>query len=182
MTPGRRPPADALSVQPARAADVGALEDLIRACGLDLVRQGFRNWLPPYPGMALQQDAANGELYVGAVRGDLIGTFALNRDDGGRYPSGMWHDPHADARYLHRLAIHPSQQGRGWGARLLRAAQGEAATLGAAWLRLDANAANAPLLAFYARAGYERRGEIDLALPRPDLPSLRLTCFERPVR
>lgn len=118
-------------------------------------------------------------MFVALLDGELAGTFALNAQGGERYGEITWREPSSPALYLHRLAVAPALQGRGWGRALLEAAQEEARSRGAAWLRLDVYEDNARLVHFYAAAGYEARGRIRIDIGRDDLPVLPLVCMER---
>ncbi|WP_170131074.1 GNAT family N-acetyltransferase [Deinococcus yavapaiensis] len=164
-----------LTVHVASPSDVPRIEALIGACGLHLATRGHRNWLPPYPLDFVRRDQERGEAFVALLDGELVGTFALTAL-GGEVP---WREPSAPALYLHRLAVEPALQGRGWGQALLQAAQEEARARGAAWLRLDAYEDNVFLARFYAAAGYEARGRVRIDIGREDLPVLKLICMER---
>lgn len=55
---------------------------------------------------------------------------------------------------IENIAVRPDQQGKGLGDKLLRHAEGHAASLGFTETRLYTNAAFASNLAFYAKRGY----------------------------
>jgi ribosomal protein S18 acetylase RimI-like enzyme len=60
--------------------------------------------------------------------------------------------------YVNRLAVHPTWQQHGLGREMMARAEHQCAVDGATSIRLEAFAANAALLRWYDRLGYERCG------------------------
>jgi len=79
-----------------------------------------------------------------------VGTFALLDADLLFWPE----DPPGEARYLHKLGVHPDAQGRGLAHRLLDEAARETREAGCLFLRLDTAAARPKLRALYESAGF----------------------------
>jgi GNAT superfamily N-acetyltransferase len=65
------------------------------------------------------------------------------------------------AFYVHNLVVRPRWSGHGMGRELLAWAERDAAGRGRDLLRLDCVASNATLCAFYARAGFTERGDVE---------------------
>lgn len=167
--PRRRNSDDIIPVLQIERVAPGAVEQLheiIRQCGQDMKqRLGLRHWVPPYPLTDLRQDAVERAVYAVRADGRAVATFTVGTSvprrnwDGLRSVApGTWIDLDARALYLNRLAVLPELQGTGIGRCCLDTIEGLAREAACATVRLDACAANAGLLQFYHRAGYERRG------------------------
>jgi GNAT superfamily N-acetyltransferase len=154
----------ACRVSAALPSDLDDVYELLAAAGLKLSAQGFNNWVPAYPRSRIHADIAEGALFVVRVieatdsTGRLIATYALRSAPVRPYDPAPWPVPDAPARYLNRLAVDPSQQGRGIGRWCLAHIAEVSAREGASAIRCDVIAANAPLRRFYESAGYVARG------------------------
>jgi GNAT superfamily N-acetyltransferase len=99
---------------------------------------------------------AAGEVYLGLIENDLVGTFRLVRDG---HP--VWSHADHSSLYLENLAVRRTWSGRGIGRQLLMWAEQETLRLNMNRLRLDCFADNAVLRKYYEDAGYEGCGEVD---------------------
>jgi ribosomal protein S18 acetylase RimI-like enzyme len=75
---------------------------------------------------------------------------------------------------IHRLAINPVQQGKGFAKRLISFAEGEILRMDFKSIRLDAFSGNLKALMLYEGMGYQKRGEVNF--PGRNLPFI---CFEK---
>lgn len=148
----------ALAWRPAEAADLPSVAALLAAAGAELARQGFQNWIEPYPVPRLLADLAERQVVGGWQDGALLACFLLGRTPVVPYEDLHWPAGPAPAAYLNRMAVAPPHQGRGLGAACLTEVHHRAAALGARVVRCDALAANARLGRFYARHGYRHAG------------------------
>ncbi|WP_045234997.1 GNAT family N-acetyltransferase [Deinococcus pimensis] len=145
---------------------------LLRASAEALERRGTPLWtaaslteerlLASYPLSALR--------FAVLPEGEEVATLVLLDHDEEFWPDARPHE----ALYLHKLAVRPERQGRGYGEAALDAASREARARGRALLRLDTAADRANLRAFYERLGFEPRGE-------RDVQGLRVVLYERRV-
>jgi ribosomal protein S18 acetylase RimI-like enzyme len=151
-------PSGTLAIRRATPADVEA----IAAIHDDTMRwtfaQGFRR-ADPLDLDTLRADAleriADHEVYVAAREDGLpIATFALAWED-----DGLWSDMPGGAAYLFAFAVKRAFAGEGVGHALLRWAAGRVAATGTPYLRLECNADNPRLRAYYEQAGFTFRGE-----------------------
>lgn len=111
--------------------------------------------------------------------GDRIaGTVTLDWDD------QLWTDHPGRAAYVHRLAV--ERWAAGAGILVLDWAAGQARDRDATAVRLDCVAANAGLRAYYERAGFRHRGDVEVggAPGRRDDggPRTVVSRYERSVR
>ena len=128
-------------IRDAAPADLDAVEALeTRVFDADeLSRRSLRYYIgaPTARFLVLEQ--------AGAVIGDAIVAFRRG----------------ARVARLYSVAVHPDHAGHGHGRRLLAACERAAAERGAATLRLEVRADNAPAIALYDRSGYAEFGRYD---------------------
>lgn len=136
-------------VRQATPDDFDALLEIRDRVAVDLLERGFQ-WNPS----ALTYEHLDGwtragALWVGDVRGTVVGSVAVWLYD----PVGWW--PRADlAGYVRDLMIDPSYRHQGLGAHLLRWAERYISGLGRNRVRLDCDASNKRLWRYYTEAGY----------------------------
>lgn len=92
---------------------------------------------------------------VGYLDGQAVGTYNLLEADRWFWPD----DPPGQARYLHKLGVHPAWQGRGLAHRLLSEAEAECRVLGLEYLKLDTALDRPQLQHLYESYGFARAGE-----------------------
>jgi GNAT superfamily N-acetyltransferase len=163
----------------ATSADAAGVHALLVAAGRGLAARGFLNWSTPYPREKLDADIATREVYVVFDDGDRrerrpIATFALGATPARADAPMHWRTPDAPARYLNRLAVDPTHQGRGLGGWCLERIEELARDAGATAVRCEVLRANAATRRLYERHGYEERGEWYRA-------DWTFTCYERPL-
>jgi GNAT superfamily N-acetyltransferase len=140
-----------------------AVHALLYACGRDLsLRFGFRNWDPPAPIYIIQQDALEREVYLFRKGSEVIATITLGMQAAIPYDKGIsWSADISSAVYVNRLAVHPLQQGYGYGHFCMRFAEDRARALGATAVRCDVLAVHEKLRLFYEGMEYKVAGERD---------------------
>ena len=124
-------------------------------------------------------DAAAGRLYAVEDGTAIIATFAVCDEPDDYFGTVAWAEPHAPARYLHRIAVVPAIHGQGLGSWTLAQAEAIAASQGAGYLRLDCLLKDERAMRFYRRHGYCERGVVRVASDEPAQPLIPLACFER---
>ena len=98
-----------------------------------------------------------GESWIARWRGERAGKITLEWQDTKTWGQTPW-----DAVYVHGLSTHRDYAGTGVGLALLRWAERAAEAAGREYVRLDCNADNPELRAYYERAGFTSRGEVAL--------------------
>lgn len=99
-----------------------------------------------------------------------VGTYVLLDRDPLFWPG----DPPGEARYLHKLGVHPDVQGQGLARLLLEEAARQTREEGASFLRLDTAADRPRLRALYESAGFRPVDEVEVQ-------GLRVVRYELPV-
>ena len=143
---------------------LGVLTDAARW----LTERGVEQWPDRFSVEWVMPAIERGETWLAEVDGEAVGTLVVQWDD-----PMFWAGYPAEAGYLHRLAVR--RPGGGDGGVLLEWAERLAADHGRAFLRLDCVASNAPLRAYYERAGYEHVGDVTVG-------GYTQARYEKPVR
>ncbi len=120
--------------------------------------RGYEPGHPPRPLAEIFADViARGEMYIALRGGVAAGKVAVTTKD------DLWADLPGEALYVHGLMVCRAFGGQGVGLAMLRWAERYAAEMGKALLRLDCDATNPELRAYYERAGFTHRGDVALA-------------------
>jgi ribosomal protein S18 acetylase RimI-like enzyme len=167
-----------MSVEAAQPADAFDAFRTIALCTDMLQRHGIDQWDDVYPSLGVvQQDARVGSLFV--IRDELmcIGSVCVNDEQDSEWGTVDWKYVAGPFLCVHRLSVHPAWQNRGLGRQMMDFAEAAARDRGCQSIRLDAYTANAPVVSFYAKRGYERVGEV--WFPRR---SAAFVCLEKLVR
>ena len=146
--------------QAIRAASFSELLPVLRASAQAQEERGLPMW--PQEALTaerLQRQYPGGQGYVGTQGGPAVAAMILVATDPHFWP----HDPHGEALYLHKLAVHPDWQGAGLGSLMVEAAAEQARAAGVLWLRLDTAADRPKLRAIYEALGFMlvREGRMD---------------------
>ena len=148
-------------IRPAKLTDIPNILSLTKACAADLCRKGIYQWNEKYPSReAFTADLDRGELWVLELKGQLIGCMALSKVMDSEYETVEWIGINGDNRYVHRLAIYPDFQGRGYARQLMDHAEALARSEGAVSIRLDTFSQNKRNQRFYENRGYTRLGSV----------------------
>jgi GNAT superfamily N-acetyltransferase len=149
-----------MTVRPAQESDIEAILTIWAEADEWMRQRGIEPGAPPMPlrnivSNRIQDDAC----YV--VRKDgppskVVGTITLEWAD-----DGVWSDRSPDdACYVHGLATERASAGQGIGVALLRWAEDMALAAGKSYVRLDCNATNPALRAYYEHAGLTHCGDL----------------------
>jgi GNAT superfamily N-acetyltransferase len=125
--------------------------------------RGIDPLAPPMPLRdIISHRIANGVCYIiwttDRAPSRIVGTITLEWVD-----DGVWSDRRSDdSCYVHGLATERSSAGQGIGVALLRWAEEMARAAGKTSVRLDCNADNPALRAYYERAGLTHCGDVQV--------------------
>lgn len=163
-------------IVPAKHSEISEILALTRACGAHLVAQGIQQWDENYPNKtAFTTDINRKELYVLKAQQRIIGTLVISTFMDAEYQDVDWITPSQDNLYIHRLAVHPDQQGQGRARELMDWAYAFAKARKAPSIRLDTFSQNARNQRFYEARGYVKCGEIYF----PRIKEYPFYCYER---
>ena len=138
--------------------------------------RGIFQWDENYPSQeAFQRDIHAGELWTLALDGAIRGCVVVSKQMDPEYETVGWLTPNHNNRYIHRLAVHPDFQGKGYARALMDHAEALAASEGAASMRLDTFSRNHGNQKFYEQRGYQRLGAVYF----PKQSTYPFYCYER---
>ena len=86
----------------------------------DLRERGIKQWDRYYPNrFIVKADLKKGNLFGIMANNQLIGAVVLDANQSKKYRSLHWEDREGKPAIIHRLAVHLSYQGKGFGNELL---------------------------------------------------------------
>lgn len=146
-------------IRHATAADVPALQVLLRDCVAAMRAAGIEQWDEVYPNEAIiRKDIAAQTLRVLDESGSIIGCVTLDDQPDPLWKGLAWSDDGVPFIAVHRLMIHPSHQGRGLAKKLMLHTESVAKDGECRSIRLDSFTQNPGALALYEKLGYRRTG------------------------
>ena len=139
----------------AAPADLDDVLDILNETARWLTSRGINQWVDGFPRKLIAAGISHGEVYLARRERRAVGTFTLKWSD-----ELFWPGATGASGYIHRIAVR--REARGLGVELLKIAERVTAASGRKLLRLDCFAANDALCAYYERAGFARRGDIEV--------------------
>ncbi|MDX1315185.1 MAG: GNAT family N-acetyltransferase, partial [Eudoraea sp.] len=136
---------------------------------------GIYQWNELYPSRTvLEKDVDRGELYLLENPEGLVGIIALTSLMDEEYEAVAWLTPNQNNLYVHRLAVSPEYQGRGFAQKLMSFAEAFAREANYSSIRLDTFSQNPRNQKFYEQRGYSRLGNVYF----PNQSEFPFYCYE----
>lgn len=140
----------------ARSPDTAAVSSVLSAAAAKLVDEGRALWGAAETSEAAVAPHVQAGLYHLGVAGDeIVGVFRLQGEDAAFWPEV----PAGTSAFLHKLAVLPRHQGRGFAHALLAHAVEVTRGRGLAFLRLDCVAGRPGLRAVYETFGFRHHSD-----------------------
>ncbi|ULC59629.1 GNAT family N-acetyltransferase [Flaviramulus sp. BrNp1-15] len=141
--------------------DINKLLEITKACASKMIGENIYQWNEFYPSKAaFTKDVERNELYVLESEKSIIGCITISTFMDEEYIPINWLTPNSKNIYIHRLAIHPDQQGKGYAQKLMDYAETYGRKNSYASVRLDTFSQNKRNQKFYELRGYKRLGDI----------------------
>ena len=141
--------------------NIDSILQITEACAANMISKNIYQWNEFYPNKkAFLNDIERNELYVIKLENSIIGCITISAFMDDEYLPISWLTPNTNNIYIHRLAIHPNQQGKGYAQQLMLFAENFAKKNEYASVRLDTFSQNQRNQKFYELRGYKRLGEI----------------------
>jgi GNAT superfamily N-acetyltransferase len=145
----------------AKISEIPEILNITRACAKSMIDRGIYQWNDHYPSEeAFRKDIDRKELYVLEENDTIIGTIVLSTLMDEEYDPISWSMPNNNNIYIHRLAVHPQEQKKGYAKVLMDFAEDYARKGGFISVRLDTFSKNARNNKFYQARGYRAVGDI----------------------
>ncbi|XMO88047.1 GNAT family N-acetyltransferase [Algibacter sp. AS12] len=154
--------------------DINKILDITRACAVHMVANNIYQWNEGYPNkIAFQKDVDRSELYVLEVDSLIIGSITISTFMDTECQPISWLTENNNV-YIHRLAVNPNYQGKGYAQQLMDFAEHYARQNKYASVRLDTFSQNKRNYKFYKLRGYQKIGDIYF----PKQSSYPFHCYE----
>lgn len=166
-----------MQIKKGQAKDISAILTMTEACDLAMRKQGIVQWNEGYPSReAFEKDSTRGELYILEKENRICGCITISTHMDAEYEPVQWLTPD-DTRhvYVHRLAVHPEYQGKGYARKLMDFAEERALKDGCISIRLDTFSKNLRNMRFYEARGYRKLEAIFL----PAQSTHPFYCYEK---
>ena len=126
-----------------------------------MIANDIYQWNENYPNIkAFEQDLERGELYVLYNQDTLLGCITISNIKDSEYEAISWLTQDTKHYYIHRLAVSPAFQKKGYARKLMDFAESFAKQNAAVSVRLDTFSQNKRNQRFYENRGYQRLGNI----------------------
>ena len=136
---------------------------------------GIHQWNEYYPNRtAFETDVERQELFVIEINGIVVGCVALSSLMDKEYENVKWNTDTRNNLYIHRLAVHPIHQSKGYAKQLMDFAEQFAKRNNYTSIRLDTFSQNKKNQLFYELRGYKKLEDIFF----PKQSEYPFHCFE----
>ncbi len=148
-------------IRRAKIDEIPEILELTIACAQHMTENGILQWNEHYPSeQAFIHDISRDELYVYEVDTAIIGLITITPLIDKEYVPVQWLTRTGKNLYIHRLAVHPGLQGRGYAQQLMSFAEDLAREKNYISVRLDTFSRNFRNQKFYEQRGYVKLGDI----------------------
>jgi ribosomal protein S18 acetylase RimI-like enzyme len=148
-------------IRKATYKDIDSILEITKTCALFMMEKDIFQWNESYPNRAaFKNDILRDELYVLEHQSEIIGCIVVSTFMDKEYDTIKWLTTNTRNLYIHRLAIHPKQQGNGYAQKLMDFAENFAIINNFQSVRLDTFSENTRNQKFYELRNYKRLGEI----------------------
>lgn len=151
-----------MTIRKATIEDIPDILAITKACALHMINNGIFQWNENYPNTTVfNKDIQHEELYVLVnANHKVIGSIVLSELMDEEYKVINWLTNNQKNLYIHRLAIHPNEQGKGYAQYLMNFAENFAKEHSFLSVRLDTFSLNERNNIFYQKRGYTELGDV----------------------
>ncbi len=150
-----------MNINIANTTQLEEIHKLTKACAVDMISKGIFQWNEQYPPKdKLSDDISRGELFCITDSKKVIGIIVITEIEDTEYKNVKWLTPQGKSIYIHRLAVHPDHQGKGYAKELMDFAESFAQSMEYKSVRLDTFSQNPRNNIFYKNRGYKQLDDI----------------------
>ncbi len=163
-------------VKRAIISDLNDLLAITKRCAKHMIDKEIYQWNELYPSKeVLQKDIVLQQLWKLEVDHKIIGLIVLTDIEDAEYKDIKWLTKNHQNLYIHRLAVHPEFQGKGYAQKLMDFAENYAFKNNYVSVRLDTFSQNKRNQEFYKKRNYI---QLD-AIYFPKQSEHPFYCFEK---
>ena len=163
-------------IRKARKKDLTRIIEITKACAVFMISNDIFQWNEHYPNIeTFENDVLNENLYVLEVNNKLIGCLVISHEMDEFYKKVKWQVPSFNNIYLHRLAVDPIFQKKGYAKKLMTFSFEYAKANNIKSIRLDTFSGNPFNNIFYSNLGFTKLEKIYFR-KQSDKP---FYCFEK---
>lgn len=162
-------------IKKAVSKDVAEIYALTKSCAKHLIENGIFQWNEQYPSSeVLNKDIELQQLYKLEIDNRIVGIIVLTEIEDVEYKNVEWLTENGNNLYIHRLAVHPNFQGKGYAKQLMDFAENYATENDFNSVRLDTFSQNSRNIKFYKNRNYKQLESIYF----PKQSTFPFYCFE----
>ena len=160
-------------------SDLNSIKKLTEACAKDMISKKIFQWNEHYPSReVLEKDIKNKELYVTEINNSVVGCVMFSKLKDEVYNKIEWLTQDQNNLYIHRLAVDPINQKKGFARSMMNFAEEQAAKMNCVSIRLDTFSKNPRNSKFYKSRDYVQLGDVYF-LKQSEFP---FHCFEKIIK
>lgn len=167
-----------MNIKFAETHDIKAVFELLSRCRDNLIEQRIFQWDDQYPKLEyVINDINKNSLAKLTDKNQLVGVISFDDFQEPEYKAVNWQINCELTAVIHRLAVDPMFQKKGYAGKLMNFAEKTISASGFQAVRLDAYSGNEMLSGFYEKLGYKKAGEV--YFPGRSLPFI---CMEKSIK
>ena len=157
-------------------SDLNQLHSLTKSCAKHLIENNIYQWDETYPSIEiLQLDIELQQIWKLEFDKIIVGIMVLTEIEDKEYSQVKWLTNNGKNLYVHRLAVHPKFQGKGYAQKLMEFAENYAKKNTYESIRLDTFSQNKRNQLFYKKRNYTKLEAIYF----PKQSKHPFYCFEK---
>jgi ribosomal protein S18 acetylase RimI-like enzyme len=146
-----------MKIKKATKEDLEELYSITKSCSKHMIEKGIFQWNEWYPSKeVLQKDIDLQQLWKLVDTNIIVGIIVLTEIEDAAYKKVQWSAKNTKNVYIHRLAVLPDFQGKGYAQKLMNFAENYAKENKYDSIRLDTFSQNPKIQKFYEKRKYER--------------------------
>ncbi len=135
--------------------DLPYILNIIKNCTNHMINNKIYQWNKNYPSKGIfKNDIKKKNLYIIEINEKIIGCVMKSIIESQAYKNINWNTENKKNLYVHRLAVDPKYQGRGYGIKLMDFVEENALKNNCLSIRLDTFSKNKRNVKFYKKRGY----------------------------
>ena len=141
--------------------DLEEVVSLFHAAVADMRERQIYQWDEIYPNEEiLKEDIHNGEMKLLTKEGRIIACVVINEEQDEQYYNAPWKYTEGEIAVIHRLCVHPKEQGCGIGKRIVQLTEEYMKERGYSIIRLDVFSENPYANRLYQSMGFRSVGNV----------------------